>query len=83
MYVRRLTQLEKEGIEIASMIKGLINSLSKWQPHSAFSFACPVKQPAGLPDEDRGFTGELSAFSFFLLSAPCSRQVAFVVQKRE
>jgi len=90
MYVRRLTQLEKEGIEIASMIKGLINSLSKWQPHSAFSFACPVKQPAGLPDEDRGFTGELpdedrgftgelSAFSFFLLSAPCSRQVAFVV----
>jgi len=31
MYVRRLTQLEKEGIEIASMIKGLINSLSKWQ----------------------------------------------------
>ncbi|MGM0384155.1 MAG: hypothetical protein ACQEQO_11770, partial [Thermodesulfobacteriota bacterium] len=24
--------------------------------------ACPVKQPAGLPDEDRGFTGELLCF---------------------
>ncbi|MGM0382481.1 MAG: hypothetical protein ACQEQO_03170 [Thermodesulfobacteriota bacterium] len=28
----------------------------------AFSLACPVKQPAGLPDEDRGFTGELLCF---------------------
>ncbi|MFO8164673.1 MAG: hypothetical protein R6T98_09085, partial [Desulfatiglandales bacterium] len=29
--------------------------------------ACPVKQPKGLPDEDRGFTGELlPAFSFQL-----------------
>jgi len=31
----------------------------EWKPYSI-----RMKQPAGLPDEDRGFTGELSAFSF-------------------
>jgi hypothetical protein len=33
---------------------------------TALSYACPVKQLAGLPVTDRGFTGELSAFYFEL-----------------
>ena len=35
-------------------------------PLPAFSYACPVKQPEGLPAADRGFTGELLSFSFYL-----------------